>query len=176
MYETEYLEHHGVKGMKWGVRRYRYSNGKLTPKGKKHLKKLENYRDKKTSKAERNRVYYNAKSRKAGDDLKDLNKYGTRSNTWKQYVQDRRDSRKINHDFVYGKGSYMSSGKAFWDELGDAFTVTEDFKNYKKELLEDQKSYRNKGREWATRKKNLLDMPITIETTKRDIRKTFKGQ
>ena len=29
MLNEEYLEHHGIKGMKWGVRRYRYSNGKL---------------------------------------------------------------------------------------------------------------------------------------------------
>lgn len=29
-----YLEHHGVKGMKWGVRRYQRSDGSLTPLGK----------------------------------------------------------------------------------------------------------------------------------------------
>ena len=29
------LYHHGVKGMKWGVRRYRNSDGTLTPEGKK---------------------------------------------------------------------------------------------------------------------------------------------
>ena len=30
----DYLTHHGVKGMKWGVRRYQNSDGSLTPKGK----------------------------------------------------------------------------------------------------------------------------------------------
>ena len=29
------LQHHGVKGMKWGVRRFRNKNGSLTPEGKK---------------------------------------------------------------------------------------------------------------------------------------------
>lgn len=33
-YET-YLAHHGIKGMKWGVRRYRNADGTLTAAGKK---------------------------------------------------------------------------------------------------------------------------------------------
>lgn len=39
MYENE-LYHYGVKGMKWGVRRYINSDGSLTNKGKKRYKNV----------------------------------------------------------------------------------------------------------------------------------------
>lgn len=37
MYEYE-LYHHGVKGQKWGVRRYQNKDGSLTPAGKRRIK------------------------------------------------------------------------------------------------------------------------------------------
>lgn len=33
---SNYLAHHGVKGMKWGVRRYQFKDGRLTMEGRKH--------------------------------------------------------------------------------------------------------------------------------------------
>jgi hypothetical protein len=32
----EFIAHHGVKGQKWGIRRYQYANGSLTPAGYDH--------------------------------------------------------------------------------------------------------------------------------------------
>ena len=38
MYEyPDYLMHHGVKGMRWGIRRYQNKDGSLTNAGKKHV-------------------------------------------------------------------------------------------------------------------------------------------
>jgi len=32
---SDYIQHHGIKGMKWGVRRYQNEDGSLTAEGKK---------------------------------------------------------------------------------------------------------------------------------------------
>lgn len=49
-----YLEHHGILGMRWGVRRYQNKDGSLTAAGKKHVRGSDS--DAKASYKARNRA------------------------------------------------------------------------------------------------------------------------
>lgn len=51
--ETNQLQHHGIKGMKWGVRRYQNEDGGLTPEGEKRYKEDGNGGYKKKTRYER---------------------------------------------------------------------------------------------------------------------------
>ena len=65
------LYHYGVKGMKWGVRRYQNEDGSLTPRGKKRFAKEYDKRSKLTMRKlskQGNRMYMNAYN-KAADDM-----------------------------------------------------------------------------------------------------------
>ena len=44
--EDAYLAHHGVKGQRWGVRRFQNPDGSLTEKGKRRMKTLQGKSDK----------------------------------------------------------------------------------------------------------------------------------
>ena len=44
--EGAYLAHHGVKGQRWGVRRFQNPDGSLTEKGKRRMKTLQDKSDK----------------------------------------------------------------------------------------------------------------------------------
>lgn len=69
--EYDYLQHWGVKGMRWGVRRYQNKDGSLTPRGKKRYSK-EMDKLKEEDKVLRNKLATKAKIQKLEDKRKSV--------------------------------------------------------------------------------------------------------
>ena len=67
--DEDSLAHHGIKGMKWGVRRYQNKDGSLTAKGRKRYSERQATSDFYRRAAVKNRQYA-AESDKAVEDLK----------------------------------------------------------------------------------------------------------
>lgn len=79
--EDTYLEHHGIKGQRWGVRRYQNEDGSLTEAGRKHMaKKDERWARKNADKIEKKAYKQSIKEmRKVTRQLN--RKYGFRGDT-----------------------------------------------------------------------------------------------
>jgi len=92
MYETEYLEHHGVKGMKWGVRRYRNYDGSYVRKGVKNFDESAKKYDEADAKYKKEKKAY-----------KEAKKSGNKNVSKKELVEargKRKDAKiKMNRDY-----------------------------------------------------------------------------
>ena len=118
------LEHHGVRGMKWGVRRYQNPDGSLTAAGKRRIRRQEQadydesvtYDIKQAAKAgsnlklaRRELSSVEKKLEKASGEKAD--KLADRQKLLEQYIE----NQKMNNDFsVKVAERYASLGNPYW--------------------------------------------------------------
>ena len=134
-----YLEHHGIKGQKWGVRRYQNFDGSYTKAGlQRYYKSLDKYQQKKA-------------------EYKAIKKDKTKSKYEKQYAKGKmlEAKRRMNKDYkhlkydklgdegkvLYAQGKRITENTrvtSFLNKAGSA-AITASVLSYKyKDLIEDQ--------------------------------------
>lgn len=89
-----YISHHGVKGQKWGVRRYQNEDGTLTEAGKKRLSNYTKYADKGDKKIAK----YEAKANKhfAKGEKKASSFWSSKEATQNEFAKSNRYTSKAN--------------------------------------------------------------------------------
>ena len=127
--ETE-LQHHGTKGMRWGVRRYQNKDGSLTPLGEKHRSLGQRFHDYKVKK---NRV----KSLKKARATKEANKK----------AQEEAAKKAAERAKLLEKGK-IPAKKMTDAELADALRRKENEKKYKEAVLATSPGKRFVSKVW----------------------------
>ena len=129
------LYHHGILGMKWGVRRYQNKDGSLTSAGKKRI------REKDMSNWSEDAKKFNALKKKSVNEMSDseLRSYTNRVNLEQQY-------NKLNPS-AFKKGMTYAAGAAA--AMGTAATV---IANSQKLIKIGQKAYSAANKAWRNYK------------------------
>lgn len=115
-YKSESLVHYGIRGMRWGVRRYQSKDGSLTPAGKRRLSKDYTKRMKRVS------SYivksHNSRNLQSYDKAADYMKSGGK----KEF--DRKQEKKYGKDFANRDGYVDDYFRIFDEKVSEYYNVS----------------------------------------------------
>ena len=171
------LSHHGIKGQKWGVRRYRNYDGTLTAAGKKKVAKMEKYQHKLASKASRNASKSNQLADEANYKYEDLRKYGKNSKTYKRWANN-----ETAQMYYMGQGAGYSSNEAAlfagatkawaYADRNAAVNVASLMAKYSTE----RDIHISSAKEWTRRSENIMNYKVSDITSKKDLKAIYKNK
>ena len=178
-----YLAHHGILGMKWGVRRYQNEDGSLTAAGKKRYDKMEAYRTKLAGKAKQKSERLSERSKEAGRNIRDLKENGTDSkayNEWKNNQDAKRAREWEEKNSIVGEDGrryvlkYEDSLASVARNMADSVNSKTQIQKLISENKETQKSAKQMAERWMASNERLMSTKVSVLTKKSDLRKAYR--
>lgn len=112
------LSHHGIKGQRWGIRRFQNKDGSLTPAGKKRVAKLQNDYEELTGKKFGSKKESGESSEKKLSDLTD-DEIRNRTNR----MRAEKDYLDVQKQLSSLQPQHVSAGKRFVNHIGGKIIV-----------------------------------------------------
>ena len=121
MVNSLYLSHHGVKNQKWGIRRFQYKDGSLTPAGKRRAAKMRTAYTELTGKKLRSHPESLKKSidkSKSGGKTSDADDQITELKKQKELLTAKKDVLELQNRISELTPKKVSAGKKFIEKFG----------------------------------------------------------
>lgn len=170
MYTESYLAHHGVKGQKWGTRRYQNEDGSYKPGAEGRYSGSSNGGDNPKTKKSRNLV---TKYKEYSDSWEKTSKYGDKMNeAWAEANAARKKLGKTAIGRTINAIKGKSDEAKEYNKLYDKASAMSD--KYNKMVAADQEKYKAMGKTTLTRVLNSINSAKKLNYVEKKANKAKK--